>query len=88
MVGVVGLPVSLVFARLISEATLPPGVSQYSPPSTDTRMSVAFGSSGPPGSQASANVVQSSASRAWSSTTVAVPWIDTHASRLENVTPT
>ena len=63
-------PVSFVFAKLISDATLPPGVSQYSPRSTSTRIRVAFGSSGPSGSHASAKVFHSSFSFSVSSTTV------------------
>jgi len=66
-------PVIFALAKLSSEATLPPGLSQYSPCSTSTRSSVAFGSSGPPGSQASAKVFQSSPSLSRSSTTAAVP---------------
>ena len=79
---------SLVLAKLISEAMLPPGVSQYSPSSTSTLIRTAFGSSGPPGSHASAKVFHSSFSFASSSTTAAVPVSATHEERDENVSDT
>src|SRR6478752_1627350 len=72
----------------MSEAILLPGVSQYSPPVASTRMSVALPSSGPPGSQASAKVFHSYLSLTSSSSTVAVPWMETQASLLEKVRPT
>ena len=73
VLGVVRVPVSLVLAKLISDATRRPACPSTRPCSTSTRISVAFGSSGPSGSQASAKVFHSSSSFSVSSTTVARP---------------